>query len=79
MAVLAQGAPGQRAVLLLAELTAPGKPGSTQALAIERAQDKERTNSGAQLISITEHYDTISDTTGLLHCSYQQIQVQGQP
>lgn len=38
-----------------------------------------REETPAKPTSSTEHYDTLSETTGLLHCSYQQIQVQGQP
>jgi len=54
------------------------QPWLLQAVAAERARDKERRNAGRD-DSSAERCDALPDTSGLLRGPYQQTQVQGQP
>lgn len=65
-------------VLQLRPLWAPGEP-CASSLWPQKGHETRWEEMPAKPPGSAEHCDTLSDTTGLLHCSYQQTQVQGQP
>lgn len=78
MAFLAPGAPRKCAVLLPPKTTLQPEnlvhPDLGHGKGTRPGEKKPQ-----QSRPSAEHDDALSDTTGLLHCAYQQIQVQGQP